>query len=151
QVRELPPLSKEGSFVGTWFYVDNDYRIAIFIERDKMGLLSMRYKLHSKGGLDFETDAGGFVRFLEDGVPVDLLFKGTPNADQSEIHGRYERITTSKTTRREETGEFRIYRSSHGRSLVLQYPELTVRVTGQTGRPKVSVQPELLMIFSKAS
>src|ERR1043165_4815428 len=92
---ELPPPTKEGNFVGTWFYVDPTYHIAIFIERDKLGILSMRYKLHSRAGLDFETDAGGFAQFLEDGVPVDLLLKGNPNADESEIRGRYERIASS--------------------------------------------------------
>src|SRR5205814_1112135 len=100
---------------------------------------------------EFETDAGGFVRYLEDGVPMELLFVGTPNAELTEIRGRYERVATTKTSRREESGSFRIYRSSHGRAIVLQYPEYTIRVTSQTGRPKTSVQKDLMMIFSKAS
>jgi len=148
---KLPPQTNEGSFVGTWFYVDTGYRIAIFIAPDKTGILKMRYKLHSRTGLDFETDARGFTRYLEDGVPVELLFAGTPNADQTEIRGHYRRVATSKLSKREESGNFRIYRSSHGRAIVLHYPEYTVHVTSATTRPKITTQSDVLMVFSKAS
>jgi hypothetical protein len=40
--REVPLETKEGAFVGTWYYVDPTFRIAIFIAPDKTGLLTMR-------------------------------------------------------------------------------------------------------------
>ena len=80
-----------------------------------------------------------------------LVRSGTPNADQTEIRGHYRRVATSNLSKREESGDFRIYRSSHGRAIVLHYPEYTVHVTSATTRPKITTQSDVLMVFSKAS
>lgn len=148
---EVPPQTDEGSFAGTWYYVDPAYRIAIFIEADKTGLLTLRYKLKAKRGTDFETDAGGLAHYLEGGVPVEILFTGTPSPDRSVIEGRYEKTAIGKRASRSETGWFRIYRTSNGRSIVLHYPEYHVRETDEQGHTKSSTQTDIRMIFRKAS
>jgi hypothetical protein len=65
--------------------------------------------------VSFETDAGGFAKYLDEGVTVEFLFTGTPSADRSTIEGRSERTLTAKNERRVESGSFRIYRTSQGR------------------------------------
>src|SRR5712691_6198012 len=100
---ELPPPTSLGSFEGTWYYVDPDFQIAIFVSHDKTGLLRLRYQVESKSGTAYETDDGGCAKYIDDaGNLVEVLFTGTPSG-QDKVAGLHQRIVHTKTAIIEET------------------------------------------------
>jgi hypothetical protein len=148
---DIPKATTEGSFFGTWFYVDTAYEIALFIAPDSSGLLRLRYHVRNKGGAEFETDAGGLARFLEGPAQVTVLISGNLNDDGSRIEGHYERTTEVKESRTVESGDFIMYRTSRGHSLAMQYPTYTTKVTDAKGRTKTNTQFGVMTIYRKAS
>src|SRR4029079_3097008 len=50
----LPPPDDTGSFVGTWYYVDPGFKIAIFISEDSPGVYKIRYHVRDKKNIDYE-------------------------------------------------------------------------------------------------
>jgi hypothetical protein len=146
-----PPSTTLGRFEGSWYYADPGYKIAIFIGRDRTGVMKIRYQLRSRSGLAFKTDEAGFARFLDEETPIELLLTGSPNKEGTLIEGRYERIARSGENEQMESSNFRIYRTSKGENLVLHYPELTISATDASGRTSESVQTDLFRIFQKAS
>src|ERR1700675_3274027 len=87
---QMPAPTTLGTFEGTWFYVDPDFSIAIFISRDKRGPLRLRYHVRDKSGTEFETDAGGYAKYLDSGNLMEVLFTGGATSDDR-IEGRHER------------------------------------------------------------
>lgn len=148
---ELPPPTPVGSFEGTWYYVDPGFGIAIFVNRDPTGLVTMRYHVRNKSGTDYETDAGGYAKYIDDaGSLVEVLFSGNV-VEMNKITGRYERTVHMKKTTLHEFGDFEMYRAEKGRKLVQHYPLLTTESTDKSGRTSSSTETDVFRFFRKAS
>lgn len=148
---EIPTPTPQGRFEGTWAYTDPGFKIAIFVQRDEAGVLRVRYQLRSREGVEFHTDAGGVARYLQEGVPVKVRFTGSPNKEEDLIQGRFERTVTSKAGTSVESGDFRMYRCSKGKGLVLHYPLVTYEWSEPGGQKRSTSQPEVLSVFRKVS
>ena len=151
EVREIPKPTTDGSFFGTWYYVDPSFEMAIFIAPDSTGLLRLRYHVHKKGATEFETDAGGVAKYIDGAAQVTVLISGNLNADGSRIEGRYQRTIETKDRKTVASGDFVMYRTSGGHSLVMNYPQYTTKVTDEKGRTEVNTQTDVLTIYRKAS
>jgi hypothetical protein len=145
-----PPPDDTGNFVGTWYYADPAFQIAIFVSRDAAGALHLKYHLRTKGGAEYETDAGGFVKLMDEGNPTTVLFTGTLAAP-NRIKGYHERTVRTKTGTVQEAGDFELYVAEKGRKLVLHYPLLKRSKTDPDGRTSTEVQEDVYRLFRKAS
>lgn len=149
-VASLPPPESIGNLDGSWYYQDPEFQIAIFIDRDAIGTFRMKYHVAIKGSAEFETDAGGYAKYIDDGVPVEVLFTGAPSGPYA-IHGYHERTKTGKKETVQEAGDFDLYLSEKGQKLVLLYPELKSSSTDENGRITTSTRKQVSRIFRRAS
>src|SRR5437867_1712674 len=78
--QDLPPPDETASFEGSWYYVDPEFKIAIFIAQETPEALSIRYHVRGKRGGDYETDAQGKAKYLDSGNLVEILFTGRRTA-----------------------------------------------------------------------
>ena len=148
---ENPEPTGEGRFDGTWYYVDPSFKIALFFEHDKHGLLTMRYQVRPRNGAEFQTNAKGVAEYLEQGLPVRVRFTGKPNQREDLITGHYERTVDMPKGRLIEGGDYKMFRSAKGKNLVLQYPVYTFETKPTGGRATSKTQKSLMRIYRKAS
>jgi len=146
----IPEPETTGNFEGTWYYIDPGFQIAIFVDRDAVGALRLRYHVRTKSGTEYETDAGGFVKFIQEGNPVEVLFTGSLS-DSHRIKGYHERTIRTKAATVQEAGDFELYLAEKGRKLVLHYPQLKVSTTPVQGTVTTTTQTDVYRIFRKAS
>jgi len=148
----MPKPIDAGSFDGTWYYTDPAYKIAIFMDRDPTGLLRVRYHVKTKGGSEYETDAGGYARSIDDdGNVVEVLFT-TQLAGPNKMTGHYERtLHLKKKGKVVESADFEMYRAEGGRKLVVSYPVYTTEKTDPAGHTNKSSETDILRLFRKAS
>jgi hypothetical protein len=151
ETREVPKPTTDGSFFGTWYYVDPAFEIALSLSPDSSGLLRLRYHVRKRGGFEFETDEGGLARYLDGNEQVTVLMSGHLNGDGSRVEGHYKRTAETGDSTTVDSGDFILYRTSGGRSLVLRYPTYTTRVTDDKGRTKVNTKTDMMTIYRKAS
>lgn len=148
---ELPPRSDNGTFAGTWYYVDPGVGIAIYAARDTTGLLVIRYEVRFKGGTGFATDEGGYAKFIDQaGNLVEVLFSATP-MDANRITGHYERTVHAKKTIVREFADFEMYRTEKGSALVQYYPVYTIEVTDLSNGTTTSSETSKHRLYRKAS
>ena len=146
-----PPPIDVGNFEGTWYYTDPAYRIAIFVEKDKTGLLRLRYHVRTKGGSEYETDAGGYAKSIdEDGNVVEVFLSATP-VGPNKITGHYERTVYIKKTRLVESADFEMYRAEMGKKLVVTYPIYKTERFDPNGRAQSSTETQVIRLFRKVS
>src|SRR5262245_21108606 len=117
-VTSVPPPDPNGNLEGTWFYQDPGFQIAIFIWRDGAGTIRMKYHLLDKASGEFETDDGGYAKYIDNGDLIEVLFTGSL-ADPHRIKGYHERTRTTKTSVIKQTGDFELYLAEKGEKLVL--------------------------------
>ena len=148
---DLPAPSDAGSFEGTWYYVEPGFQIALFIAPDKTGVQKIRYHARTSGGSEFETDEGGFAKYIDEGgTLVEVIFTGGVKA-LNRIEGYLDRTVHLKNETVRETADFSLYRSGKGRQLVLYYPNFKTERTDSSGHTKPSTQTDLFRVFRKAS
>lgn len=147
-----PPPDDTGSFAGTWYYADTGYRIAIFVTEDPSGALKVRYHVHDKMNNEYETDALGKAKYVDEGDLVQIAFQ-TKRAGPNRITGRHERLVQLKSgVKIKDSGTFEIYRAEFGRKLVLRYPEWKTQRFGKNGRViSTSMETDVVRLFRRAS
>src|SRR5262249_10864407 len=147
----MPDATTEGTFEGTWYYVDPEFQIAIFISREGAGKLQIRYQLRDKGGTEYETDATGSAKYVQAGGLVKVLFTGSAASNDRTV-GRHERKIHTKKGTVTESSDFDMFRAERGKKLVLHYDDWKVESTDTAGRKKtLESTKDLFRIFRKAS
>ena len=151
-VSSPPPPDDTGSFVGTWYYTDPGYRIAIFVSEDNPGVYSVRYHLRDKKNNEYETDALGKAKYVDQDTLMQITFKAKV-AGPNRITGRHERLAQEKDGAKfKESGNFEIYRAEFGRKLVLRYPEWRSEQYSKTGRLlSTNLEKDVTRLFRRAS
>jgi hypothetical protein len=149
---EAPPADDTGSFVGTWYYVDPGFQIAIFVSEDAPGLYKVRYHVRDKKGIDYETDALGKAKYVDEDRLVQITFAAKVEGP-NRMTGRHERVTQDKSgSKLKESGTFEIYRAESDRKLVVRYPEWKTQRIGTNGQPlSTNLQSDVVRLFRRAS
>jgi len=148
----LPPPDDTGSFVGTWYYVDPGFKIAIFISEDSPGVYKVRYHVRDKKNNDYETDALGKARYVDEDTLFQITFSAKVEGP-NRITGRHERIAQEKSGAKvKESGKFEMYRAEFGRKLVLRYPEWKSEEIAKNGRVlSTNLQTDVFRLYRRAS
>lgn len=147
---QLPPPELEGSFVGTWYYTDPGFQIALFVDADAKGVLRFTYQVKTRQGAAFRTDDSGSAKYLDGSDLIKVRFVAA-RADENLIKGRHERTVQQGSTTIAESGDFEIYRAESGRKLVLTYPQWVVERTDSDGRVSRTSRSDVSRLFRKAS
>jgi hypothetical protein len=116
-VRTIPTKTEEGTFAGTWYYIDRDKRFVFFIEEEK-GKNKIKIRWKSREGEEFETGMDGKCQYMYKGYEGKVTLKISNPKDKNELKGEWEWIYTADTMTRIERSTFTIYRAEDGRKLV---------------------------------
>jgi hypothetical protein len=151
-VADIPPPDDTGSFVGTWYYVDPGFRIAIFVSEDSPGVFKVRYHVRDKKNNEYETDTLGKAKYVDEDSLVQIIFTAKVEGPNT-ITGRHERLLQEKSGAKiKESGNFEMYRAEFGRKLVLRYPEWKSEHYSKTGRLlSTNLQSDVTRLFRRAS
>ncbi len=147
-VRTIPAKTEEGSFAGTWFYIDRDKRFAFFIkEEDGNNMLKVRWKM--RGGEEFETGWDGKCQYMYKGYEGKASLVISNPKDRNELKGEWEWTYATDTMTRIERSNFTIYRAEDGRKLVWMLPDFERII--QSGEQSKKHSYEDMHIFRKIS
>jgi hypothetical protein len=110
----------EGTFEGTWMYVNRDGHFAMWI-RTKNGKKQVRLQFQSLAGPEaFETDWDGKAVYYMAGQPVTFELK-LASADAARMTGSWSWIAQLEHVVRKETADLVMYRTGYGRSLQMDF------------------------------
>lgn len=130
----------EGSFDGTWMYVNRDSHFAMWIKTEG-GKARMRIQFQSITTPEaFETDWSGKSNYYLTGRPVTFEFKiGT--SDAGKITGTWAWDMENDFTGRKETADIVLQRTGFGRTMVMAFNnyEKTLRKNGTARTFKLPV------------
>ena len=144
---DLPVRTDAGNWAGTWYYVNRDSKVVIWIrEADGGPQVKLRY-LNSGRGEGFETDWLGKSDYSFRGRPgtfeLDLTERG-----ETTIRGKWNWELGKGDEVRVETARITMFRSGNGRSLVLNFEDLHRYLTSN---PAASIKAPQVWTFRKAS
>ncbi len=146
--RHIPVPTSEGTFMGTWFYVDRDMRFAIYF-REEEGKIQAKLRWEIYHSEMFETDWDGKCTYMYEGNEgnVHLDIANPENKDQ--LEGKWSWRLGSGTGERIEEGTFTIYRSEKGLKLAWIMPDWSQRF--KSGEKEKKYKYEQMHILRKAS
>jgi len=147
--RYVPPRDDAGSWDGTWWYVNRESKIALWIRTENgMPQIKLRY-VSTNWAEGFETDwegASDYVTKLGPGK-----FRMTlGERDANSIAGRWDWTLESPGSTRVEAGTFALHRTNTGRGLAFVFEEL-LRSRRTVGRPEVGHISAPSLTFTKGS
>lgn len=143
-----PERTDAGTFDGTWYYVNRDGRMALWM-RTHEGRPELKIRYQSAQGLEtFETDWTTQTSYELTGNParfsVDLV-----RADEDVVEGHWFWEVRVGSVARVEEGDFSMYRAGDGRQLVMNFSSFVKRLSNSS-RSKGYDGP-LVWHFNKAS
>ena len=148
ETHTVPVASNQGVWDGTWFYVNRDVRLAMWIKTEA-GTPQVKLRYNSMNtGEGFETDWSGKADYqVRDAVAKFDL--GLARRDADVIEGHWEWALKAGSSLRLEEGDYRMYRAGDGRFLALVIDSLT-KTLRSGGKDEVYKVP-LSWTFRKAS
>jgi len=151
-VVSVPAPDDAGSFVGTWYYVDTGYKIAIFISEDTPGTFKIRYHVRDKKDNEYETDVLGKAKYVDEDTLFHITFAAKVQGPNL-IKGHHERVAQDKEGAKvKESGDFEMYRAELDRKLVLRYAEWKSQTITKTGRViSTNLQTDVVRLYRRAS
>lgn len=138
--------------MGTWYYADPGYKIAIFVSEDTPGVYVVRYHVRDKKSNEYETDALGKAKYVDQDTLVQVTFKAKV-VEPNRMTGSHERLVQEKSGAKvKESGSFEMYRAEFGRKLVVRYPEWRTEQYSKTGRIlSTNLEKDVTRLFRRAS
>jgi len=148
ETHSVPTPSNVGVWDGTWFYVNRDVRLALWIKTETgKPRVKLRYTSMNSGE-GFETDWNGKADYeVRDANGSFTL--GIERRDADLIEGRWEWLLTAGRSVRLEEGDYRIYRTGDGRFMAFTFDAFTKTIRSG-GKDEVYKGP-LSWTFRKAS
>jgi len=131
--RFVPPRDDAGSWDGTWWYVNRDSKIALWI-RTESGSPQVKLRFMSTSAPEgFETDWNGLSDYITKIGPGKFRLT-LGERDANTIRGQWDWTLSAPESARIETGTFSIHRTNRGRQLALVFDEL-LRTMRRDGKP----------------
>ncbi len=147
--RFIPPRDDTGSWDGTWWYVNRDGKIALWIRTaDGKPQVKLRY-MSLNGPEGFETDWVGASDYITKIGPGKFRLT-LGEKDANTIKGQWDWTLDSSNSSRIETGTFTIHRTNRGRQLALVFDEL-IRTMRRQNRPDEVFMSAPSLTFSLGS
>jgi len=144
---EPPARTDAGSFSGTWFYVNRDWKVALWIE-DQEGSPQVKLRLLSIATAEgFETEWGGHAEYAFRGMPGRFDAR-VERRDADTIEGVWDWELGEPGRRRIERAKFKLYRAADGRQAVFQFDDFE-RVYEE--RPPRLYTERMIWTFRKVS
>jgi len=142
-----PPIpTEQGVWDGTWFYVNRDAQVALWIR--SVGKIEVRLRYHSLIDTEgFETDWDGNATYAVRGRPAEFHLEIT-EADANTMRGNWTRNLEGDGAR-EESAKVSLYRTDDGRRLAIVFEEF-LRVM-HIGDREMHITPSHAWTFVKAS
>jgi hypothetical protein len=146
--KQVPERTDAGNWHGTWYYVSRDFKLAMWIRHEgEVPEVMLRF-LSLAAPEGFQTDWAGQAEY-----PVRTgsgTFRLTvTEGDANTIKGSWDWKLQMGKSARVETGTFTIFRTSDGRSLVMNFDELNRRI--ERGETKDEMRGAPAWTFRKAS
>ena len=120
---ELPDRTNAGNWVGTWYFVTRDTRMALWIREDgKKPELRIQY-MNTSRAESFITDWDCKATYRFRNKPGLFSFEIT-ESDEKTIRGKWSWDLGQGELRRSETAWVTLYRAGDGRTLVMNFEDL---------------------------
>lgn len=118
----------DGSFEGTWIYVNRDLQMALWLRQGGDGAPEAKLRYRSLAGPEtFETDWTGQAEYYLSGQPATFAFV-LEDGDRDRARGTWNWNIEFPSSARREDGAFTMYRGLDGRRLVLLFDRFERRV-----------------------
>ncbi len=146
--RRTPDPTTEGTFVGTWFYIDRDMRFAFYFKEEEGKIQAkLRWEIHH--GEMFETDWDGKCTYMYGGNEGVVHLDIANPENKNQLEGKWSWRFGSGSGERLEEGTFTIYRSEKGLKLAWIMPDWFKSF--KSGDKQKKYQYEQMHILRKAS
>lgn len=145
-----PPLprSDAGDWIGTWYYVNRDVRLVLWM-RVEQGLPQIKLRYLGLSTLEgFESDWQGKASYDFEGYPG--LFSLEPTErDANTIKGKWSWELTKDKAYRLETADVTLYRAGDGRQLVIRFDQY--KKVLRAGEESIEIGSDFSWSLRKAS
>jgi len=140
--------SNAGVWDGTWFYVNRDSRLVMWIKtEDGVPQVKVQYRsTASSEGFISDWSGNSSYQLSQANGKFSMNIK---NRDANVIEGRWDWSLEGKDSFRIEQGDYRMYRTGDGRFFVLDFSEYSKSLSGRKGERLYETQPS--WTFQKAS
>lgn len=147
--RFVPPRDDAGSWDGTWWYVNRESKIALWI-RTENGVPQVKLRYMSTSWPEgFETDWAGASEYITKIGPGKFQLT-LEERDANTIKGKWDWTLKAEDSSRVEIGTFAMHRTNRGRQLAFVFDEL-VRLKRRAGKPDEGFTSAPSLTFFKGS
>ncbi len=114
---KAPPRTDAGDWAGTWFYVNKRRKMALWM-RIKQGTPELKLRVQEKGS-NVSTDWHGQASYQAQGKSGEFSMT-VDQRDDTTISGNWVWTLGDQDKGWKETADFEMYRTGHGRQLVMR-------------------------------
>lgn len=126
---DLPGRTDAGEWAGTWYYVNRDSQIALWLRDTKKGPeLRIRY-MNTGRAEGFQTDWNGQAEYHHHGK-IGNFHLDITQRDAKTIKGKWTWTLGLNDKARSETARVTMYRAGDGRALVMNFDDLERFLSG---------------------
>ncbi len=145
--RRLPPSTTDGSWDGTWFYMNRDMKMALWF-RTEADTVKVKFQyLDMADAESFSTSWEGQAEYAHRGSQGTMSI-GIQETSPDRMTGTWNWELKNRVSSRAESGKFQMFRSLDGRSMVMAFEDLTRNFQGKRSQ---EVQLDAIWTFRKAS
>jgi hypothetical protein len=121
--RQVIPDTEAGIWDGTWFYVNRDAHMAMWLKTED-GVPQVKFRYRSLASIQgFETDWEGNADYIIRDMPARFSLN-ISKRDVDRIEGRWVWEVQMSKASRVEQGAYRMYRTGDGRFFVMEFDKL---------------------------
>jgi len=146
--RHTPEQTGEGTFLGTWFYVDRDQRFALFF-KEEAGKIKAKIMWYVNSEESFETDWDGKCAYMFRGYEGNVSLQISNPGNKELLEGKWLWQYRFVSSERIESGTFKMYRFEKGFKLAWIMPDWA-RVV-KAGDKEKGLKLDQMHILRKAS
>ncbi len=145
--RRMPPSTTDGSWDGTWFYMNRDMKMALwFLTEGDTVKVKLQY-LDMADAESFATNWEGQAEYAHRGSQGKMSI-GLQETSPDRMAGDWSWELKNKVSSRVESGQFEMFRSLDGRSLVMAFSDLSRKFQGKRSQ---ELELDAIWTFRKAS
>jgi hypothetical protein len=122
-----PDPTEKGDWVGTWYFVSRDRKMALWIQGPEENP-KVKFAFESTTGIpeSFTTDWEGLAVYSSTGLPGKFALS-LAERDRNHIAGSWDWWLGDENRGRHQTADFNLYRTTDGRTLVMLVTDSTIR------------------------
>ena len=146
--RKVIEASNEGVWDGTWYYVNRDSRMVMWIKTED-GVPQIKFQYTSTASSEgFVTDWNGNAKYTLPSADGSFSLN-IEKRDADVVEGRWDWRLEGENSSRVEQGDYRMYRTGDGRFFVIDFSDFSKTMTGRKGKRVFETHPA--WTFKKAS